>query len=164
MLGLALLVLSAPALARGRNEVFAGEIDQPPLEEFAPHPKIELFVHIQNHRGGRLTIKIPAVNIFNTHYRCQNGVDVDVGLTHGSTSRLGLREIQVKKNRTFDQSVGFDEGAGHGRFTGTLPKHGSAQGTIELSEDLGTVHEPESEPINLGQCATGVLDWSATQP
>ncbi len=154
------LLLSVPALAGGGgNKVYVGEINQPPLDRFSPHPKVELFVHAG--RNGAITI--PAVNIFNTHLACQNGNEVDSGITHGSTSRLELLEIHLK-GRSFNQTSGSEKGPdGRIVFTGRVPKRGPAHGTIELAEELGTIHEPESEPIDLGHCASGRLTWNASR-
>jgi hypothetical protein len=155
------LTTTVPALAGGRNDVYAGEIEQPPVAGFAHEKTIELYVHTQHHRDGRVTVKIPVVNIFDVYLRCQNGTYVGAGFNAGGvTTRIELTDIEVE-HRSFDQIGGDEEGLIHVKLMGTLPKRGLAKGTIDVSGDYGEVSDGEGDREDLGHCESGVLNWSA---
>jgi hypothetical protein len=157
------LAPTVPALAGGRNDVYVGEIEQAPAAGFSHEKTIELYVHTQHHRDGRVTVKIPVVNIFDVYFRCQNGANVGAGFNAGGvTTRIELTDIKIE-HRSFDQIGGDEEGMIHVKLEGTLPKHGLAKGTIDVSGDLGEVSDGEGDRENLGHCESGVLNWSAVR-
>jgi hypothetical protein len=158
---LALAALSTPALAGGRNDVWVGEVEQAPVGIFLHTETIELYVHTQHHRDGRVTVKIPVVNIFDLHEHCQGGQEVGVGFNPGGiTTKLELREIKVS-HRHINQTKGLEEGLGHITIIGVLPRHGAAHGTLAVTENLGTTEEAEAGREFFGTCTTGTLNWSA---
>jgi hypothetical protein len=161
LLGLALLAFAAPALAGGRNDVYIGEVEQPPVAGFPREGKIELYVHTQHHRDGSVTVKIPVINIFNVYLDCQNGHHISAGFNpRGDASGLAFAGINVKR-RSFKQS-GIWEETNPFTLTGTLPKHGSASGTLSVSENVGEIEgEFEGEREFFGHCESGLLHWSA---
>ena len=158
---LALLVLSVPAFAGGRNDVYVGEIEQPAAHGFNHSKTIELYVHTQHHRDGTVTINIPVVNVFDVYASCPNGTDVSVGFNAGGvTSRLDIRGTKVKRNRSFEASGIWGELDGF-KLKGTLPAHGAATGTLEVTEEPTVAEVGEGEREHFPRCESGLLDWSA---
>ena len=122
---LAVLALNVPALAGGRNDLYLGEVEQPPVKGFPQEEKIELYVHTQHHRDGSVTVKIPAVNIFNVYMDCLNGHRIAAGFNpSGNAQELPLVDIKVE-HRSFKAS-GIWQEVNPFTFKGTLPKHGPA--------------------------------------
>lgn len=80
------------------------------------------------------------------------------------TTKVEPLEVKVK-GHSIDQTVGTEEGAGKVKIKGTLPKHGPAKGTIDVSQNLGTLPgEPEGGgPEYFGDCESGVLPRSAAR-
>jgi len=147
---IALLALGAQALAKGRDFQYHGEIAQPPFAAFSNQPTLDLYVHSQKKRSGKLVIKIPQVLIYNAWFDCSNVGHVSAGnSTGGSSSRLDLVGIKVK-HRSFSRTENVEGTIT--KFTGSIPRHGAATGTVRFSGDLG----PE-----IGHCESGTLNWSA---
>jgi hypothetical protein len=145
-----LLGLGAQALASGKDYKYSGAIDQPPQDEFSKSPTLDIYVHAQRKRTGKLVIKLPRVNIFNAWFDCSNVGRLSVGLsTGGSASRLDLVGIKVR-HRSFSKTENVDGTITN--FSGSIPRHGAATGTVRFSGDLGP---------QIGQCESGVLNWSA---
>jgi hypothetical protein len=158
---LALLVHVAPVLAGGRNDVYIGPVEQALLSGFSAEEKIELYVHTQHHRDGSITVKIPVINIFNVYLDCQNGHHISAGYNpKGDASELSFVGLDVKR-RSFKQS-GIWQEVNPFVLKGTLPKHGSARGTLTVSENVGEIEgEFEGEKQFYGHCESGLLHWSA---
>ncbi len=156
------LGLSPSVLAGGRNDVYVGEVEQSAVKGFGQQKAIELYVHTQHHRDGRVTIKIPVVNIFDLYATCRDGSAEGVGFNAGgTTSKLDLRDITVS-HRSF-KSAGVWQDLDRFAFQGSLPKHGPARGTVEVTTEPAVVEAGEGEREHLGRCRSGLLNWSAVR-
>ncbi len=150
---LVLLVFGAQALASGKNLVYSGPVDQAQMPT-VPAAHIDLYVHIQHHRNGKVTIKLPVVNVFNVYAQCQGGTSLYPGINHGATTKADFEDFKVK-GRSINGTGGTQEGTIKMKLIGTLPKHGSPSGTLDLSEDTG---DPQ-----FGHCDSGTLSWTAAR-
>jgi hypothetical protein len=142
----ALLVIAAPTLAGGRLDHYAGPINQ----DGRPAPTIELWVHTQRHRDGRVVVKITNTWLRNVYYHCPDGNNWYPGSAGGNQSgvqfpaRITLVRRAFSKT-TFSESVDLT-------IKGRIPKRGPASGTLKISGNGPG-----------GRCHSGVLAWSATR-
>jgi hypothetical protein len=146
---LTLLALGAQALASGRNDTYSG-----PLSETGPpQPTINLYVHTQRHRDGRVVVKITNIVLLDAYYTCSDGKSYAPGSTGGNRSKLTFTGEPIKlKRRSFSRTLIEDSSQLYLKLSGRIPKHGPASGTARLTEAVGPP---------LGNCDSGELTWTA---
>jgi hypothetical protein len=150
---IALLAFGSQALASGNNLVYSGPVDQA-AQPHIPQAHIDLYVHVQHHRNGKVTVRLPVVNVFNVYAACQDGTSLYPGINHGAITKADFEDFKVK-GRSINGTGGTQEGSIRMKLIGTIPKHGAASGTLDLSEDTG---DPQ-----FGHCDSGVLSWTAAR-
>lgn len=146
---LASLALGARALGSGREDTYSG-----PLSETGPpQPTINLYVHTQRHRDGRVVVKITNLVLLDAYYTCSDGKAYAPGSTGGNRSKLTFTgEPITLKRRSFSRTLIEDSSDLKMKLSGKIPKHGAASGAARLTEAVGPP---------LGNCDSGELTWTA---